>query len=333
MTLDINLQNVLELIENDVEKEIFASVSLNPNYTWVTFILTDDRPNENKHRIPKEEFANVIKTGMFMPIKMALGEIKVGHTDARPIGVVTHLKEEGNKIKGLAALWNHERPDDVGLVKQQFSDKNPLNLSWELHAVENPKEDGTVELTDVIMNATTLVGMPAYAGRTPVLQVASKQNRENTMDEKEIEKLQSDLAAALAEVAAKETLQKELDEVKASLEAVKTELETLKAERDQLATFKAEAEKKVADEAKFATIKEKFTKAELEVTDEYFAEKKDTLMAMDDTALDFMIQELVNMKKTVVASKKSIEIPQVFGHKDNVDIKELGRLLRESDSK
>ncbi len=325
MKIDINFENVLYLLESDNKDEFYASVSLNPNYTWVTFVLTDDRPNENKHRIPKEEFANVIKTGMFMPIKMALGEIKEGHNEARPIGVVTHLKEEGNKIKGLAALWNHERPDDVGLIKQQFTDGHPLNLSWELHAVENPTEDGTVDLSDIIMNATTLVGMPAYAGRTPVLNVASRQKEEIPMEE--LEQLKADLEAVKA---ARDALQTELSELKASHEALVTEHAALVTEKDQLAAFKAEIDTKKTEDAKFAAIKEKFIKAELEVTDEYLTEKKDTLMAMDDIALDFMIQELVNMKKTVVASKTTVVVPPLFGKSNNIDIKELAKLLRES---
>jgi hypothetical protein len=179
MKIDMILSNVVELIGEDTNAlqndEAFAAISLNPLVTWVKFVLTDDKPNGNKQRIPQSEFANLIKSGVFMPIKMALGSINEGHDASLPIGVITHLKEAGDQVRGIGALWSKERPEDVDYIRQEFSSNRPLNLSWEIvYESDNTTQDGITELVNTALRAITLVGMPAYEGRTPILAVASK---------------------------------------------------------------------------------------------------------------------------------------------------------------
>jgi len=179
MKIDMILSNVVELISEDtnalLNDEAFAAISLNPLVTWVKFILTDDKPNGNKQRIPQSEFANLIKSGVFMPIKMALGSINEGHDASLLIGVITHLKEAGDQVRGIGALWSKERPEDVDYIRQEFSSNRPLNLSWEIvYESDNLTETGITELVNTALRAVTLVGMPAYEGRTPILAVASK---------------------------------------------------------------------------------------------------------------------------------------------------------------
>ena len=83
------LRNVVELLNDEEVKsemgEAFASFMLNPTVTWAKFILTDDRKNANGERVPKEEFHNLLRTGVHMPVKMALGEISQGHPDTKPL--------------------------------------------------------------------------------------------------------------------------------------------------------------------------------------------------------------------------------------------------------
>ena len=122
-------------IDNSQEvNESFASLLLNPYVTWAKFILTDDEPNGNNVRIPKEEFSNLINSGIYMPIKMTLGEIE-GHEASIPIGVITHLKEVKNSIfelayaeeKGKGELNDLERKvlsKKVGPVSKTYSDKS-----------------------------------------------------------------------------------------------------------------------------------------------------------------------------------------------------------------
>jgi hypothetical protein len=165
----------VDIVDNDNEKdeEALAAISSNPTVTWAKFILTDDQPNANKQRIPFETFASLIKTGLFMPIKMAEGKINDGHEEAKPIGAITHLKVIGNKIQGLAALWKRERPDDVASIKDKYSKGQPLELSWELLYSESSMDGDVENITDPIMKAITLVGKPAYEGRTPIIALAS----------------------------------------------------------------------------------------------------------------------------------------------------------------
>lgn len=153
----------------------FASVMLNPGVAWAKFILTDDRPNGNKQRVPQNEFANLIRSGIFMPLKMAIKEIKDGHDEAVPLGVITHLKEEDNKVLALAALWSRERPEDVEMLKKRFKDGSPINVSWEIQYADSViEEDGVQALLGTELSGATIVGMPAYAGRTPLIAFAAK---------------------------------------------------------------------------------------------------------------------------------------------------------------
>ncbi len=117
--------------ENDAGQS-FAAISLNPTFAMVKFILTDDQPNANKQRIPKSEFPNLVRTGIYAPIKMALEGIKEDHSNALPIGVITHLKEEESQVLGIAALWVREREKDVKMLKEMHATGNLPQLSWEI---------------------------------------------------------------------------------------------------------------------------------------------------------------------------------------------------------
>lgn len=170
----MRLQSKVELVDKqDVE---YASLNLNPLVTWIKFILTDDRPNANGVRIPKEEFPNLIKTGIYMPVKSGkFGEEFLGHPNAWPLGTITHLKEEGDKIVGLAALWEQEREDDVLSIKEAFDSGKDINLSWEIaYEDEVLEDDGVKVLKGTALLGTTIVDVPAYEGRTPILAVAEK---------------------------------------------------------------------------------------------------------------------------------------------------------------
>lgn len=170
---------VIELItENEANTEFkeasSAVVSKNPAVNWAKFILTDDLPNGNKQRIPKEEFPGLVRTGVYMPIKMAKGVIEQTHDGSFPIGVIANLKEEGNQIVGLAALWSRERPEDVELLKKLAEKNKPITLSWEILYRESTIVDGIEELHGTSLKASTIVGRPAYGDRTPILALAAK---------------------------------------------------------------------------------------------------------------------------------------------------------------
>lgn len=319
-TIDLNM---IELIQDEQEytDEAFSSISLNPLVSWIKFILTDDQPNANKQRVPLEEFSNLIKTGIFMPIKMASGEIKDGHENSLPLGVITHLKEDGNQIRGIAALWNRERPEDIDLIKNLFKDGKKPQLSWEIAYSAIEELDGIQILKDTALKAATFVGMPAYAGRTPVIAVANKQENQEDTALEEIEKLQSRVSELEAQLAEKDTAVAEKE----------TELASLRE-------FKAGVEEDKQKEEKLASIKAKFAEAGITKEEEYFDTNKETLLGLDEAAIDFMIQELVAFSsQTAEASEKKtkeIKVPRVVSDvKDSLDPKDLATALRERNAK
>lgn len=180
-----NLLDMVYLInESEVKAEMgeaFASIMVNPTVVWAKFILTDDMRNGNGQRIPKEEFANLMKSGIHMPVKMAKGEIARGHDGSEPLGSITHLKEiqmpDGSSaIVALAALWGEERPADVTFIRQRFAEQNPVDISWEIlyEDASYNEELNSIDLFGTVLRAATFVGDPAYQGRTRVLSVAAK---------------------------------------------------------------------------------------------------------------------------------------------------------------
>lgn len=315
--------NVIELIQDEPEysDEAFSSISLNPLVSWIKFILTDDSPNANKQRIPLEEFSNLIKTGIFMPIKMASGEIRDGHDDSLPLGVITHLKEDGNQIRGIAALWNRERPDDIDLIKKMFKEGKKPQLSWEVAFANSLIEDGIEILKDTALKAATFVGMPAYAGRTPVIAVANKQNTK--VEDAALEEIEQ-LKTKVSE------LEAELTEAKKSLEAKETEVASLKE-------FKASVEEATQKEEKLASIKTKFVEAGITKEEDYFETNKETLLGLNEAAIDFMIQELVafsSQDASASTKTKKVEIPRVVSTvNDPVNPKDIAKALRERNAK
>ena len=151
-----------------------ASFTLNNQFNYIKFILADDIKNANKQRIPIEEFENLVKTGYYAPIKMASGKIEDGHELSFPLGVITHLQAEANKIKCIGALWSRERPQDVELLEHKYNSGEPINISWEiLYADSSFEPDGTEVLQGTSLKAAVIVGLPAYAGRTQVYAFAS----------------------------------------------------------------------------------------------------------------------------------------------------------------
>lgn len=158
-----------------------ASASFeNPITSKLKFVFTDDQPNGNGKGIPQSAFAGLIKSGVFMPLKMAQGGIAPDHSGAVPLGVISDLSEvpsDGKnpaQLVGEAVLWSEERPEDVNFIKSSYASGNKLNISWEVLYSDSSTDDNGIEwYQDPIVQGATLVGIPAYEGRTPVLSVAS----------------------------------------------------------------------------------------------------------------------------------------------------------------
>jgi len=307
----------LQLVE-DFDDEAFAAVAKNKAFNYLKFILTDDQPNANKQLVPLEEFENLIQSGYFTPIKMALKRIEDGHEESFPLGVITHLKQENNLIKGIAALWSRERPEDVELVKDAYAKKIPLNVSWEIMYADSEMTDEGIEvLKGTSLRAATIVGLPAYQGRTPIYAVASKNQEDKNLDELELTKQQ------LTDANSK------LGEVQTSLDETLKKVAELEGEIAPLKEFKASADADKEKAEKLTSIRKKFADAGLQKEDEYFSTNEELLLNLSEPSLDFMIQELVSFssKEEKASSKK--EIPNLKADPDEKDITALVGALRQ----
>lgn len=324
------------LMNSDAIDVIFASKNLNPLLTYVRFILTDDKPNANGVRIPREEFSNLITTGIYMPIKMAVGEISEGHAGAVPLGVITHLREDGDKIRGIAALWNKERPADISHIKERYANGDPLDLSWEIGYEDSSiDDDGILNLSGCVLRATTLVGMPAYGGRTGITDV--ELSEEKSKEEKNVEK---DL----------QTLQTEIsdlkDQVKVLEENQLTDEDKQKlAQYDDLVSFKEQVEAEAARLETLEEIQNAFKDAGVEKDEAYFTENEETLLALKETnTLDFFISQLKIVKEdtnvedlveeeddTDLDEEASVKIPDIKHEKqEKLTTTEIAKALRQS---
>lgn len=353
------LVDMIQLVDkSEAEKvlgEAFASFLNNPTVTWAKFILTDDRMNGNGMRVPKSEFPNIINTGVHMPVKMALGEISPTHDDSKPLGVITHLTEfeleDGvSAIVALAALWGEERPADVAFLKERFAQRQPVDISWEILYKDEVfnEELGSIDLLSTALRAATVVGNPAYQGRTPFLAISAKtqtkeeaSSEENT-EENEVEKeLQEKLDAALARVSELEAQLGEKDTAIAELTTQKTKLEE---EITPLKEFKEQADAAVAKAEKLSSIKQKFEEAGLQKDDEYYTTNEETLLKLEESQLDFMVAELKafasakadedKKEETSSTKNKKTKIPALRGENgENTSVKDLAKALRERNGK
>lgn len=262
-----------------------------PFLGWLNFILTDSAPNKNQQGIPESAFASLVESGKLMPIKVAEGQINDGHENALPLGPIAELAILNNQIVGKAALWKVERADAYAMLKQMHDAGESINISWELGYTESSTDEGGVEwITDPILRGATVVGNPAYAGRTQVTAIASASGEPN---EPEVE-----------EVVAEDTNA-------AELESLKSEVTRLTEEVTTLRTYKEERELKDAAEAKFNERLSAIVSAGVSYTDEEIASFKETWLSMNDDAFTNMVAML---KKAAKTSQSSVNIPDVGNH-------------------
>jgi hypothetical protein len=317
--------SVFEFIdtENNIG-EALASASLNPAFQWAKIVATDNIPNGNNQKVPINEFDNFIKTGRHSPIKMAIGKISDGHEEAYglPIGTITDLTTEGNKVIALTALWKKERPEDISALKQMYAEGNPPNVSWEISYdySDIDSDDGSETLHGVQLNGLCVVGMPAYQGRTSFVAMASINNTE----EMPVEELEQ----SKARVAELEILLSEKD----------TKISDMETELASLRQYKEQAELVASQETKLEEIRTKFQEAGIEKDETYFTEKRETLLQLNEAALDFMIQEMVAFGATASLKNKNLDskIPNITSIDSNVNVndpKALAKALREFKNK
>jgi hypothetical protein len=316
----INIQSPIEFID---KSEFQASVSLNPNFRWAKVIICDDKPNGNGHRVPIEEFDNIEKTGIYSPIKMAFKGERLDHFSAqgKPIGTHAQFSKDGNRLLALVALWPYERPEEIKYLEEMYNSGFPPQISWELSCSEEEESEGVLALRNITLDGSAVVDDPAYQGRTPFVAFASNnENRENEMEKEELETKLSESQTKIVDLEAR------LAELLESKNTVETELDELRSFRDETIAEKEKVEK-------LSTIKAKFLDAGLEKSEEFYAEKQETLLSLTDEALDFMIQEMVSLTKVSAELKTELEIPPLSGGgKSKLTPRDLGAKLRDTKS-
>lgn len=318
----------LSLIEDSAD-ESFASISLNPNIQWAKIVVTDDKPNANKERIPKEEFENLIATGINSPVKMSELEEK-DHASARgkAIGTIAKMTSEQNYVIALAALWKKEREGDIKILKDMYEKGVPPNVSWELSYSEGKEEEGGVlALYDVSLDGLAIVDNPAYKGRTPFIAMSEKK------EDASVEELEK----ANTKISELEQKLKQLEDTrKTEAEKQKTEVEKLESELKDLRKFKADVEAKEQEEANLAEIVDKFKEAGIEKEEDYFSDNRELLLGLEENALDFMLQELATFSEEdpeeSLAEDEKLKVPRIERKKTKTfKPKELGEALRKAE--
>ncbi len=365
-----NLTSVVQLLnENEVRQEMgeaYASFMDNPTVTWAKFVLTDDRTNANGERIPQTEFPNLMKSGIYMPVKMALGEISSGHPGTKPLGTITHLKQVrlddgASAIVAIAALWGQERPADVEFIKQRMAEQQPVDVSWEIlyeDATLNT-EAGSMDLAGTILRAATIVGNPAYQGRTQFLSIAARKisdattqeeesdtiqetnSEDNLMEKAELEARVAELEPKLSEVQAQvEAANKALAEKEAEVARLTEESSAKDTELGELREYKASIEAEAQKAEKLAAIKTKFVEAGITEEDEYFEQNAERFLKMEEDDLAFFIQEKARGltteagKNSEASTKTTPRIPALTGADDeDYSISGLAKHLREQRKK
>jgi len=161
--------------------------------------------------------------------------------------------------------------------------------------------------------------MPAYSGRTPIIAMAAKNDKEDKTLE-ELDQLKARVAELEQTVASKDTALAEKD----------SKITTMEEELTSLRSYKETAETNKAEDEKFSAIKNKFVEAGIEKDDEYYNTNRTNLLSLSSEALDFMLQELVAFANAKVDIKpKAPKVPPVTPTETNLSIKDIAKALRE----
>jgi hypothetical protein len=156
---------------------------IHPSLKKVRFVLTDDQANANSQGIEYEDFPDVAKTAINMPIKMLFDGKKIGgHVNSITIGHITNVNEDLDQSDGVhrliadGVLYAEEFPTEVQHLVDLFEAKKSPGFSWELGYENSIIKNGINWLKGLVTKAATLVGNPAYGSRTALLALASNSN-------------------------------------------------------------------------------------------------------------------------------------------------------------
>jgi len=313
MAKKLKLSSPIELIAE-------AGVS-NPNLGWLSFVLTDSEPNNNKQGIRKDAFAVLIESGQLMPVKMARGEIAADHTGAEPLGAIAELSIDESKVLGKAAIWKRDRAEEYEILTAMSADNKLPHISWEIAYTESELDDDGVEwISDPMLRAATIVGDPAYGDRTPILSVAS-----NTAPDEDLEDDDEEESGDEEDDDVEDEEGEEDAEQLKRIEELETQVKELQAYKDTIEQVAANAtllESRVA----------KLTAAGVELTQEEIEAEKESWLEMSDEIFASMLNVLKKIKPKAATSAR---IPDVVGDstESTIDVVRKGlRKMKEQSS-
>jgi hypothetical protein len=286
---------------------VAETTSANPLLKEVELILTDFEANANKEGIPQKESANIIRTALHTPIKIAASETTyAGHKGAIPVGPIIDVYEDTHDgkpvIKAKAIIWSDEFKEVYSLLKSQAGEREYIGTSWEVYYQDAEAIDGVNWLNNVTFAGTCIVDVPAYGDRTKLLKVAEKEMVE-------------ELKAKISE------LEASLQEKENELNGLREENNAFKAEAD--AKAKAEKRQNVANKLLVAG----FTQSEVD-------EKLDFYLELPEDSFEKILADFV--KTRTEASKKEEAnpiIPEPKGSHDKLDSKAIASGLKQLLSK
>ena len=283
MSKKLNLSSPFELIAE-------AGVS-NPNLGWLSFVLTDSEPNNNKQGIRKDAFASLVESGQLMPVKMAKGEIASDHTGAEPLGAIASLSEEESQVLGKAAIWKRDRAEEYEILTAMSAAGELPHISWEIAYTESELDDNGVEwISDPMLRAATIVGDPAYGDRTPILSVASNNTSEVEPPEEDADEDDEESEEDAEQLKRIEELEKEVKELQA---------------------YKDTIEREVANAALLESRVIELNAAGVKLTQEEIEAEKDAWLEMSDETFTSVLNVLNRIKPKAATSA---HIPDVTGN-------------------
>jgi hypothetical protein len=287
----------------------------NPYVNRVDFVLTDDQPNANGVGIQRGDFIDFANSSLFMPIKMAEGDIE-DHPGSSPVGVITQAEIDQDKILGSGVLWPEERPADVALIKDK-TEKGEAQISWEVgYKEESIDENGVIWLVGPKLLAATLVKYPAYEGRTPVVSFSSTEDKEDTdMTEEHEEVLETpeDVIEETTPVEEPETIQEEpteeiVEETPDEVTEPEDVEETSEPEEDVEPSLTEDELQELNDLREYKRKIERSKVVRSTLGDDLEESTVDVLVDLTDKQLE-VVKKLVSSRKETKASKEESTLP------------------------
>lgn len=304
-----------------------ASEFKNPFLTIVKFVFADNKPNANNQGIKQEDFAQVMQTAIDTPIKMRyLGEAGAGgHNGSVTIGHIRSMYEDVTsdgtaRLIAEGVVYRDEFPAEAEYLMKSFNEGKAPGASWEINYRSEEKEGPVQWLKGIITRAATFVRNPAYGTRTALLALASDANISD-------EDLGKELLAFVQEISPKNENKGGSNKVEDELKKLEAELEAKVAEIAALTQAKAELEAKVATQDEVITefrkkqlIEERTSKVteaglKLETDPEKLAKKQEFWINLSDDAFSEYVADLQAASKASKPAAASVntsdDIPRV----------------------